>query len=640
MPLPQQPRDFAAERTAIDAFVAGKTIPALFHDLAMQHPDAPALRWRAPSGEWATITWSGYHERVRDATLGLHALGFGRGQFGLIMARNRAEHLIADLAIVAAGGAAVSLYNTLASEQVAYIANHCGASVAFVEDGSFLGKFLAIRDQLPHLRHVVLMEGDPQSAGAPDDGWVVSWDALLASGHDAAAADPTAFGVSWRCVRPDDIVALIYTSGTTGDPKGVTYTHTNILWTLESSSRLYDLSDGEQLVSYLPLAHIAERFVSHWGAIYHASETYLVPDPAQVLPALIAARPQFFVGVPRVWEKFQTGIQLGIAAEADPQRRALAERAIAVGRQAVALEQEGAPVPPELAAQREALAPVATALRAKIGLDRCRIPVTSTAPTPLDVLYFFAAIGLPIAEVWGMSELTGPATGNPTERVKLGSVGIAYPGVEVKLDEDGEILVRGGNVMPGYYRDPARTTEVLDVDGWMHSGDVGTEDDDGYFRVVDRKKELLITSGGKNISPANIEALLKHHPLIGQAFACGDGRNYITALLVLDAETLPVWAKAHGIAPASTAELAAHPEVVAEVVRAVHEANTHLARVEQVKRVTILPAEWTAESEELTPTLKLRRRVILRKYAAAIDGMYAAEPTGITIEQPAQVPAS
>ena len=640
MPLPQPQRDFAAERAAIDAAVAGKTIPALFHDLATQRPDAPALRWRASDGTWATLTWRAYEQRVREAALGLHALGFGRGQFGLIMARNRAEHLIADLGIVAAGGAAVSLYNTLAPEQIAYIANHCEATIAFVEDRDFLAKFLAIRGQMPHLRHVVLIEGDPGAAGALDDGWVIGWEALLAAGHDAASADPTAFGVSWRQVRPDDIVALIYTSGTTGDPKGVTYTHRNILWTLESSSRLYELGDSEQLVSYLPLAHIAERFVSHWGAIYHASETYLVPDPAQLLPALLAARPPFFVAVPRVWEKLQTGIQLGIAAEANPQARGLAESAIAVGRQVVVLEQEGAPIPEELAAKRAALSPVAAALRAKIGLDRCRIPVTSTAPTPLDVLHFFAAIGLPIVEVWGMSELTGPATGNPTERIKLGSVGIAYPGVEVRLADDGEILVRGGNVMPGYYRDPARTAEVLDADGWLHSGDVGTLDDDGYFRVVDRKKELLITSGGKNISPANIEALLKHHPLIGQAFACGDGRNYITALLVLDAETLPVWARSHGIEPAPAAEMAAHPAVVAEVVRAVQEANTHLARVEQVKRVTIVPAEWTAESEELTPTLKLRRRVILRKYAAEIDGMYAAEPTGITIVQPVQVAAS
>jgi long-chain acyl-CoA synthetase len=640
MSVSQPQQDVAAARAAIDAAIAGKTIPAIFHDCATTHADAPALRWRVADGTWTAMTWREYYTQVRAAALGLLGFGFARGQFGLIMARNRPEHLIADLALVTAGGTAVSLYKTLAPEQIAYIANHCQATVAFVEDRDFLAKFLAIRDQVPHVRHVVLMEGDPAAAGAPADGWVIGWDALLARGSAAAAADPAAFETSWRQARPDDIVALIYTSGTTGDPKGVTYTHANILWTLESSNRIYALGDGEQLVSYLPLAHIAERFVSHWGAIYHASETYLVPEPTQVLPALLAARPPLFVGVPRVWEKFQTGIQLGVAAEADPQARALAEGAIAVGRQVVALEQQGAPVPPELAARAQALAPVAAVLRSKIGLDRCRFAFTSTAPTPLDVLEFFAAIGLPIMEVWGMSELTGPATGNPAERIKLGSVGIAYPGVEVRLGEDGEILVRGGNVMPGYYRDPVRTAEVLDADGWLHSGDVGMMDADGYVRVVDRKKELIITSGGKNVSPANVEALLKHHPLIGQAFACGDGRNYITALLVLDAETLPVWARTHGIAAAPMADLVANPVVVAEVVRAVTEANTHLSRAEQVKRITILPAEWTAESEELTPTLKLRRRVILRKYADAIAGMYASEPTGITIEQPAQVPAN
>jgi long-chain acyl-CoA synthetase len=620
-------RDIAAERAAIDGAVAGKTIPSVLHETAERYPEATALKWRTPGG-WQTLTWADYRAVVRDATLGLQQLGFGRGEFGLIMARNRPEHLIADLALVHAGGAAVSLYNTLAPEQIAYITNHCEATIAFLEDRTFLEKFLAIRDQLPRLRRIVLMEDD---AGAgPMGGWVIGWQAFLALGHSAAEAAPAAFEASWRQVRPDDILALIYTSGTTGAPKGVTYTNRNILWTCESSCRLAGYELGERWISYLPLAHIAERFSSHWSGMYNVGITHLVPDPATLLPALLDVHPTAFVGVPRVWEKFQVGIRLGIAAEPDEQRRTMIQGAMAASRQLVDLEQSDQPVPPELRARVEALAPVLTAIRAKIGLDQCRFPYTSTAPTPADVLFFFASIGLPLVEVWGMSELTGPATANPLERIKLGTVGQTLPGVEAKLGPDGELMIRGGNVMPAYYKDPGRTADTFDDDGWLLTGDVATEDADGYYRIVDRKKELIITSGGKNISPANIEALLKHHPLIGQAIAVGDGRQFVTALLVLDGEVTPTWAKAHGIAATSLAELSTHPAVVEEVRMAVREANAHLAQVEQVKRITILPGEWTPESEELTPTLKLKRRVVLTKYAREIEGMYA-EAAGIEI---------
>jgi long-subunit acyl-CoA synthetase (AMP-forming) len=621
-------RDVVAERAEITAAVAGKTVPSLFQQIAAQYADQPALMWRGADGAWQPTTWAQYRERVREVTLGLLSLGFGPGQFGVIMARNRPEHLIADLAITHAGGAGVSIYNTLAPEQIAYIVSHCGASVAFVEGHAFLAKFLAIRDQLPNLRHVVLMEGEPPAENAAD-GWVMTWDALVARGQQL---DPQAFDAAWRRVQPSDLLALIYTSGTTGAPKGVTYTHNNVLWTVESSNRIYPIEMSGRVVSYLPLAHVAERFTSHWSGIYHAATTYLVPEPTQLLPALLQARPGFFVGVPRVWEKLQTGIQLGIAADDNEQRKALVQAAIAVGRELAEMQQRGETPPPELVGRYEAAAPVLEAVRAKIGLDQCQFAVTSTAPMPHSVLLFFAAIGLPISEVWGMSELTGPATGNPLERLKLGTVGVAYPGVEIRLDEDGELLVRGDSVMPGYYRDPQRTAEVLDADGWLRTGDVATVDDDGYFRIVDRKKELLITSSGKNISPANIEALLKHSPLIGQAIAVGDGRKFISALLVLDGEVAPAWARAHGITAETMAELAQHPAMIEAVRQGVAEANAHLSRVEQVKRFTLLPAEWTAESEELTPTLKLRRRIVTQKYAREITAMYAEPPGGIEVE--------
>ncbi|HEX9413454.1 MAG TPA: AMP-binding protein [Ktedonobacterales bacterium] len=553
----QVTRDIAAERADIDRAVAGKTVPSLFKDVADAYPDLEALKWRTADG-WQALTWAAYRDLVRDATMGLRVLGFEPGEFGLIMASNRPEHLIADLAIIHAAGAAVSLYNTLAPEQVAYIAGHCSGSIAFLQDQSYLDKFLAVRDQLPGLRRVVLMDGDP----GPHWGWVITWREFLDVGHKAALANPREFDATWQSVQPNDIISLIYTSGTTGAPKGVTYTHYNVLWTLESGRRLADYQHGERWLSYLPLAHIAERFATHWGGIYNVGVNHLVPDTTQLLPALLDIHPHIFVGVPRVWEKFQTGIQLGIAAEQDEQRKALIQAAIAASRQKVEMEQRDEAPPPELEARVAAMAPVLTAIRAKIGLDQCRVAYTSTAPTPLEVLFFFASLGMPLVEVWGMSELTGPATSNRMERVKFGTVGPTLLGVEARLDDDGELLIRGGNVMPGYYRDLRRTAEAFEAGGWLRTGDVATVDEDGYYRIVDRKKELIVTSSGKNISPSNIEELLKSSPLIGQAMAVGDRHSYISALIVLDQEVAPLWARANGIGSASLAELATHPLVV------------------------------------------------------------------------------
>lgn len=624
-------RDVVAERADIDAAIAGKTVCSVFAERAARDPDRQALKWPA-EGSWRSMTWAEYRDRVRDLTLALRGLGFGKGQFGMILARNVPEHLIADLAIVHAGGAAISAYNTLAPEQVEYIANHSEASVAFVEDEGFLQKFLAIRDRVPKLKRVVLMRGE-----APDD-WVVRWDDLLGVGAATAQREPGAFDSSWQSVAPDDLAALIYTSGTTGPPKGVMYTHRNVVWTLEAFHEAGPLRE-ERLVSYLPLAHVAERYTSHWGGIFRSDLTYCCPEAAMLPIALAEARPTLFVGVPRVWEKFQAAIMAGLAAEPDAARRSAVEGAIGAGRRLVALQQAGQEPPPELVAAVDRAQPVFAALRGRLGLDQCHFACTSTAPLPRDVMEFFAALGLPLFEVWGMSELTGPATAIPLDGFRIGSVGVALPGVEVKLADDGEILVRGGNVTPGYYREPERTAEAIDAEGWMHTGDIGTVDADGYFKVVDRKKELIITSGGKNISPALLEGLMKHHPLIGQAVAVGDGRQFIGALIVLDQEVAPQWAQSRGIGAASTAQLAAHPMVVTELGRGIAEANQHLSRAEQVKRFMVLPAEWTAESEELTPTLKLRRRVVERKYAPEIEAMYTDSPGGHPVEEVAAAPA-
>jgi long-chain acyl-CoA synthetase len=404
------------------------------------------------------------------------------------------------------------------------------------------------------------------------------------------------------------------------------YSHNNITWTLESIRRFLDLG-RHTLVSYLPLAHVAERFTSHWGGMFNGYDVWLCPDPTLLLPYLLESRPTEFVGVPRVWEKLMSGIQAGIAAEPDEAKRAMAQGALSASISAYRLRRDGQPVPEELAAVVERAQPLFMLLRSKVGLERCTVPITSTAPCRPEVHEFWAGLGMPLFEVWGMSELTGPATAVPLNEHKAPSIGKPLTGVEVRLAEDGEILVRGGNVMVGYYRDPEKTAETIDSDGWVHSGDIGELGADGQFKIIDRKKELIITSAGKNISPANLEALAKSSPIIGQAVAIGDGLKFISVLVVLDPQVAPLWAKAHGMPEASMAELAVHPLVVEEVRRALTVANTHLSRVEQFKRFTILPGEWTPESEELTPTMKLKRRVIHSKYKPQIEAMYG-DPAG------------
>ncbi|MEO8745385.1 MAG: AMP-dependent synthetase/ligase [Candidatus Dormiibacterota bacterium] len=616
--------DVIAERADIDRAVSGKTVCTLFADAVSKWGDHTALRWK-DDGEWRSLSWRGYRDDVAAVTLALRSLGFGAGQFGLIMARNAPEHVIADLGIVHSGGAAISVYNTLAPEQIEYVANHSEATVAFVEDEGFLEKFLSIRSLTPHLRHLVLVRGKAPAG-------VMSWDELMSKGRAMFTADPAAFEASWRAVGPEDTTSLIYTSGTTGPPKGVVYSHNNIVWTLESLRRFWDLGP-RTLVSYLPLAHVAERFTSQWGGMFYGHDVWLCPDPNLLLVYLNEAHPTEFVGVPRVWEKLMAGLQAGLAAEPDEQKRQMAQGALSMAIEAYRLRRDGQSVPAELEAVVERAQPLFMLLRSKVGLERCTVPVTSTAPCRPEVHEFWAAIGMPLYEVWGMSELTGPATAVPMADHKAPSIGKPIAGVEVRLADDGEILVRGGNVMVGYYREPGKTADIIDTEGWVHSGDIGSLGTDGQFRIVDRKKELIITSAGKNISPANLEALAKSSPIIGQAVAIGDGRKFISVLVVLDPQVTPLWAKAHGVAATSMAELSDHATVVDEVRRALTVANGHVSRVEQFKRFTILPGEWTPESEELTPTMKLKRRVIHSKYQPEIDAMYGEPPGGHAVDE-------
>ena len=605
------------ERREIEEEIQGRTLCDLLAEHAAGHGDAPAMSWKR-DGAWQTLSWRDYRERVAEVAMGLAGLGVGRGDFVAIMATNRPEHVLVDQAAVHAGATPTTFYFTLPPEQIRYVAGHCEAKVAVLEDRDMLKRWQELRDDLPALRYLVVLDGAEEGDGPG----VLGWDDLVARGRGALAGDGSGFEELRRRVGPEDNATLLYTSGTTGRPKGVLLTHHNVLYQITALDRLTGLPQGGSSVSYLPLAHIAERVLSIYGPLTRRSHVWFCPDPTQAVEYVRQARPTLFFGVPRVWEKVRAGIQAKLAAEENERRRKIAERAVATGLEVVRRGQRGEPVPLGLRARHAVLERLVLAkIRHAIGLERCTFASSAASPLAVDVAEFFAALGLPLVEVYGMTETTGVATGNRPGKVKIGTVGPALEGVEMRLADDGEVLVRGPINTPGYFRQPEATAELIDADGWLHTGDVG-ELDDGYLRIVDRKKELIITSSGKNLSPANIEGLLKEHPLIGQALVYGDDRPYVVALIVLDHELAPAWAASNGLDGSDLAALAASDRVQAEVQLVVDAINQRLSRIEQVKRYEVLPVEWTAESEELTPTLKLRRRIIHAKYADRIDSLY------------------
>lgn len=612
----------AQVKADIDQAVAGVTLCHLLEHNATTFPDREALSAKDASGQWRHLTWAQYREQVAEVAMGLKELGLKPGDFAAIMARNIPEHLIADLGIVHARGIPVSMYNTLAPDQIAYIAGHCEAKVAFLENRTFFERWEKVQTELPNLQKVVLMEDAGEFA---DNDWVIGWEDLRAKGRSALEGQGRdAFDAMWHEVKPDDYATLIYTSGTTGNPKGVILTHYNVVWTAESFNRMDETPDSFSYVSYLPLGHSAERMGTHYNGLKHAMHVYFCPEIPQIFEYVPQVRPYSFVGVPRVWEKLQAGIRAKLAAEPDERKRKIGEKALALAVEVATLRSEGKPVPLGKKLQHRLFDKlVYSKIRVGIGLDKCELPITGAAPISPEVLRFFWGIGITIYELYGLTETSAPATANPKEAPRLGTIGKPMPGVEIKLLEDGELLLRGGNITQGYYKEPEKTAEALDSEGWLHTGDIATVDDDGYIRIVDRKKELIVTPGGKNISPANIEALAKQHPLIGQICVIGDRRKFISALIVLDPEVAPIWAARNGLEYTDVATFAQNERVQAEIGKAIEAANQSLSQVEKIKKFRVLPTEWTAESEELTPSLKLKRRVIESKYADEIDAMYA-----------------
>ncbi len=597
------------EQRARPRALAAATMCEAFQLTAAEHADRVALR---TLGDTVSITFAEYSERVRKLAGGLHALGVGRGDTLAFMLTNRPEFHLLDTAAIHLGAIPFSVYNTSSPEQIAYLLGDAGNRVVAAE-AAFLDRLRPAIEQTASVEELILLDGATPGS---------------ISIYELEEMEPEAsfdFEAAWRAVEPQDVLTLIYTSGTTGPPKGVELTHANELAECRGVDAVGQPRPGGSVVSFLPHAHIADRGLSHYGQMVWGHIVTCCPDVTQVFAHVADCHPTFFGAVPRVWEKLKAALEAGIAADEDGPRRAGTLRAIELGLRKVRTEQRGEAVPDELrAAYDQAEEAVFSKIRVQLGLERCEWYMIGAAPAPLEVLEFFAAIGIPICEVWGMSELTSIATLVPPDDIRLGTVGPPIPGVEVRLAGDGEILARGDTVMAGYRNQPHMTAEAIDADGWLHTGDIGELDEHGYVKIIDRKKELIINAAGKNMSPANIERQLKQgSTLIGQAIAIGDRRPYNIALIVLDPDASVAFARRHALPDPSPAAMAREPAVLSEVSAGVERANAHLSRVEQIKRFKVLPCDWPPAGDELTPTMKLKRKPIAEKYAAEIDELYA-----------------
>ncbi|WP_024802631.1 fatty acid--CoA ligase FadD11 [Nocardia sp. BMG51109] len=583
-----------------------ETLCAAFQHNASQQPDSVALR---TPGDAATLTWREYARQVRDVANGLAALGVRSGDTVALMMSNRIEFYPLEVGAMHLGATSFSIYNTLPAEQIAHVLTNSGARVVICEP-QYVDRLRAAGVEPDH---IVCVDEAPSGT--------LSVAELIASG--TAGFD---FEAVWRAVGPDDVATLIYTSGTTGAPKGVETTHANLLFECYAVEEVLGIRFGDTITSYMPSAHIADRLTALYFQLAFGTQVTCVDDPSRIGPALADLHPTIWGAVPRVWEKLRTAIGAAVAAEPEEARNGI-EWALGVATRRADYQLSGQAIPDDLQAEwSRADELVLSGLRAELGLDRVRWALSGAAPIPRDTLAFFAGLGIPITEIWGMSELTCLCTVSHPAQARLGTTGMLLPGMSARFAEDGELLVRGPLVMKGYRGEPEKTAEAVDTDGWLRTGDVVTRDEDGYFTVVDRKKELLINASGKNMSPSHIENTLETEcALIGALSVIGDGRPYNTALVVLDTETAKAYAAQHQL-PESAAALAADGSVIEQIAAGIGSGNAKLARVEQVKRFRILPVFWEPGGDEITVTMKLKRRVIADKYAEEIEQLYGTAP--------------
>ena len=587
-----------------------RTIMQVLDESAKLWPSLPALKHKA-NGAWVPLNYGDYRTKVRQIARGFMKLGLEPGQGVSIIGYNSVEWFVADIAAIFAGGVPAGIYTTSSAEQCQYITDHCDAAIVVVENKEHLAKLLEVRAALPKVKAYVVVSGEGAN---PADG-IYAFESLYALGESVPEAELEA---RIAAQKADDTATLIYTSGTTGQPKAVMITHDNITWTARQTIDLIGVQPGDLGLSYLPLSHIAEQIVSIHGPMQAGATSCIAESLEKLGDNLREIRPHSFLGVPRVWEKIQAKMA-AVGAQTTGLKKKIAVWAKKVGLQAGYAEQSGEPKP--------FMTPIAKKLvfdkvREKLGLDRCRMQITSAAPISKDTLEFFLSLGLPLFEVYGMSECTGPATYSPPGNYRTAKAGICIPGAELKIAEDGEVCMRGKHVFKGYLKNAEATAETIDAEGWLHSGDIGTIDENGFLQITDRKKDLLITAGGENVAPQVIEGMLKGIPVIAQAVVIGDRMKFLTALVTLDGERVAKDAEAAGSAARTTEDAAKCAVFNAWLLREVEKLNAKLARVQTIKKVTILPSELSIEGGELTPTMKVKRKVVNEKYKSQIAAMY------------------
>ena len=600
--------------------VPGDTIPALFWNAVRQRGDRVWLRQKE-LGIWKSWTWMQTAEAVREIAAGLQALGLQRGQTASILANTVVEWVLADLAVLSCGAVSNGIYPTDAASQVQYLCEDSSTRILFAEDDEQLDKALEVREQLPLLQKIVVF--DMKGLRDLDDPDVMSLDALRALGRQWLAEHPDCVERSSAACQPEDLAILVYTSGTTGKPKGAMHSHRGLVYTARGFNTLVAQNENDERMCFLPLCHIAERMGGEYFALYTGSRLNFVENPETIPENVREIAPTVFTAVPRVWEKFYSGVMIALKESSALQRAAYAW-SIGVGTTIADKVLAGQPVGLGLKL-RFALARWLALNNARklIGIHRARFLVTGAAPISPELIKWYLALGVPMLEVWGMTETCGASTGVPATRIKPGSIGPAAAFNEVRLDPaTGEILVRGPNVFMGYLNLPEKTAETIDQEGWLHTGDVGVVDEDGFFRITDRMKDIIITAGGKNITPSELENELKFSPYITDAVVIGDKRAYLTVIIMIDQENVEKFAQDADIPFSNYASLTRAPEVQELIQKEIDRVNQKFARVEQIKKFFLLDTQLTAEDEELTPTMKLKRKLVEKKYAAQIEAMY------------------
>jgi long-chain acyl-CoA synthetase len=585
-----------------------KTIADLLPVAVADHGQVDAVRYKDATGSWTSKTYLEVGQIVRDLSLGLIALGIEKGDKVAILSNTRAEWTYFDFAALTAGATVVPIYQTNSAEECRYVLENSDARAVIVEDEEQMAKVREVRDRCPMLEHVIRIEGESSD--------VLTMQALADRG---AAGTEEQWQERWRSVTPDDICTFIYTSGTTGPPKGCVISHGNYRSMCDMALRVGVLEEGEITYLFLPLAHSFALLIQLLSFSVGGTLAYWERDPLKIVPNLSEVRPTYFPSVPRIFEKIYTAATAAVEKEGGL-KKTIFDWAIGVGKRVRAVERQGREPGPFLSLQhRIADKQVLSKIRSLFG-GNLKEAVTGAAPINPEILAFFDAAGVLVVEGWGMTETSTAATISTAEAFKWGTVGKPFPGCEVRIADDGEILVKGPNVFQGYYKNEEATRETL-VDGWLHTGDIGEIDADGYVKITGRKKDIIITAGGKNITPANLEAEIKQHPLVSQCVVIGDRRPYLVALITLDPEEAVNYASEHGLSE-DLAALAGNGDVRASISAHIEEINKKFARVEQVKKFEILPRDLSQEGGELTPTMKVKRNVVADKYAAEVDSLY------------------